>query len=63
MQELALRKYAAYCVGKAQAAQSDADKAVWVTMAQAWLRLAQSAAQGRGRDWAARDWAAAAGDR
>ena len=40
----ALRKYAAWCVGKAQAAQDDIDKAVWLGMAQAWLRLAQDAA-------------------
>jgi hypothetical protein len=47
----ALRKYAAYCVGKAQAVQSDAEKAAWLAMAQAWLRLAQDAAQLRKSAW------------
>ena len=35
------RKCAAHCVEKAQAAGDEQDKALWLTLALSWLRLAE----------------------
>ncbi len=42
------RKCAEECVAMAQAAEDQSDKALWLTMAQSWLRLAEHAATARG---------------
>jgi hypothetical protein len=35
------RRYAEECVAMAQRAADDEDKALWLTLAQSWVRLAQ----------------------
>ncbi len=40
------RKYAERCVAMAQAAGEDSDKALWLTLAQSWMRLAEHVARG-----------------
>jgi putative IMPACT (imprinted ancient) family translation regulator len=37
------RRCAAHCVEKAQAADDEQDKALWLTLALSWLRLAEYA--------------------
>ncbi len=39
------RKYAERCVAMAQAADEDSDKALWLTLAQSWMRLAEHVAR------------------
>ncbi len=38
------RRHAEECVAKAQLAESRKDKALWLTLAQSWVRLAQDMA-------------------
>jgi hypothetical protein len=38
------RRYAQECVAMAQASEDTADKALWLTLAQSWLRLAEHVA-------------------
>jgi hypothetical protein len=40
------RRYAEECVAMAQRADDDSDKALWLTLAQSWVRLAEHVAQG-----------------
>jgi hypothetical protein len=35
------RRYAEKCVAMAQRAEDDQDKALWLTLAQSWVRLAE----------------------
>jgi hypothetical protein len=35
------RRYAEECVAMAQRAEDDQDKALWLTLAQSWVRLAE----------------------
>jgi len=42
------RKCAEECVAKAQAADDQKDKALWLTLAQSWVRLAEHVARARG---------------
>ena len=42
------RKRAEECVAMAQAAQDRKDKALWLTLAQSWVRLAEQVARARG---------------
>jgi hypothetical protein len=42
------RKCAEECVAMAEAAEDRGEKALWLTMAQSWLRLAEHAATARG---------------
>jgi hypothetical protein len=35
------RRYAEECVAMAQLSQDDGDKALWLTLAQSWVRLAE----------------------
>ena len=42
------RKCAEECVAMAQAAQDRKDKALWLTLAQSWVRLAEHVARARG---------------
>ena len=35
------RRYAERCVAMAQRAEDDQDKALWLTLAQSWVRLAE----------------------
>jgi hypothetical protein len=38
------RKYAEECVAMARLSQADGDRALWLTLAQSWVRLAEHAA-------------------
>jgi hypothetical protein len=40
------RRYAEKCVAMAQRSEDDTDKALWLTLAQSWVRLAEHAARG-----------------
>ncbi len=40
------RRYAEECVAMAQRADDDGDKALWLTLAQSWVRLAEHVARG-----------------
>jgi hypothetical protein len=40
------RRYAEECVARAQRSQDDTDKALWLTLAQSWVRLAEHVARG-----------------
>jgi hypothetical protein len=40
------RRYAEECVAMAQRADDDSDKALWLTLAQSWVRLAEHVARG-----------------
>ena len=42
------RRYAEECVAMAQLANDEKDKALWLTLAQSWVRLADHVARGRG---------------
>ena len=48
-----LRKFAEECIAMAQAAGDDRDKALWLTLAQSWVRLAEHVARVRSLDVAA----------
>jgi len=37
------RRYAEQCVAMAQQSEDDSDKALWLTLAQSWVRLAEHA--------------------
>jgi hypothetical protein len=39
------RRYAEECVAMARRADDDSDKALWLTLAQSWVRLAEHAAR------------------
>jgi hypothetical protein len=39
------RKCAEECVAMAQSSQGESDKALWLTLAQSWVRLAEHVAQ------------------
>lgn len=39
------RRYAEQCVAMAQRADDDGDKALWLTLAQSWVRLAEHVAR------------------
>jgi len=41
------RRHAEECVAMAQRADDDGDKALWLTLAQSWVRLAEHVARGR----------------
>ncbi len=40
------RRYAEECVAMAQRAEDESDKALWLTLAQSWVRLAEHVARG-----------------
>jgi hypothetical protein len=40
------RRYAEDCVAMAQRSEDDTDKALWLTLAQSWVRLAEHVARG-----------------
>ena len=40
------RRYAEECVVMAQRSDEDSDKALWLTLAQSWVRLAEHVARG-----------------
>jgi hypothetical protein len=40
------RRYAEECVVMAQRSENDTDKALWLTLAQSWVRLAEHVARG-----------------
>jgi hypothetical protein len=40
------RRYAEECVAMAQRSDDDSDKALWLTLAQSWVRLAEHVARG-----------------
>ncbi len=40
------RRYAEECVAMAQRSDDDNDKALWLTLAQSWVRLAEHVARG-----------------
>lgn len=40
------RRYAEECVAMAQRAEHESDKALWLTLAQSWVRLAEHVARG-----------------
>jgi hypothetical protein len=40
------RRYAEECVAMAQRSDDESDKALWLTLAQSWVRLAEHVAQG-----------------
>jgi hypothetical protein len=44
------RRYAEECVAMAQRADDESDKALWLTLAQSWVKLAEHVA--RGPSWA-----------
>ena len=44
------RRYAEACVAMARATDDDKDKALWLTMAQSWVRLAEHVASAEGED-------------
>jgi hypothetical protein len=39
------RKYAEQCVAMARSSHDDSDKALWLTLAQSWVRLAEHVAR------------------
>jgi hypothetical protein len=41
------RRYAEECVAMAQRADDEGDKALWLTLAQSWVRLAEHVARGQ----------------
>ena len=41
------RKCAVECVAIAKSCQADSDKALWLTLAQSWVRLAEDVARAR----------------
>ena len=45
------RRYAEECVAMAQRSEHESDKALWLTLAQSWVRLAEHVA--RGPSWSA----------
>ena len=49
------RKCAEECVAMAQAAGDQKDKALWLTLAQSWVRLAEHVARARGSELDAAD--------
>jgi hypothetical protein len=40
------RRYAEECVAMAQRSEDESDKALWLTLAQSWVRLAEHVARG-----------------
>jgi hypothetical protein len=40
------RRYAEECVAMAQLSDDESDKALWLTLAQSWVRLAEHVARG-----------------
>jgi hypothetical protein len=40
------RRYAEECVAMAQRSEHESDKALWLTLAQSWVRLAEHVAHG-----------------
>jgi hypothetical protein len=40
------RRYAEECIAMAQRSGDDSDKALWLTLAQSWVRLAEHVARG-----------------
>jgi hypothetical protein len=40
------RRHAEECVAMARRAEDDSDKALWLTLAQSWVRLAEHVARG-----------------
>jgi hypothetical protein len=40
------RRYAEECIAMAQRADDESDKALWLTLAQSWVRLAEHVARG-----------------
>lgn len=40
------RRYAEECVAMAQRSEHESDKALWLTLAQSWVRLAEHVARG-----------------
>lgn len=53
------RRYAEQCVAMAQRAEDDSDKALWLTLAQSWVRLAEHVARSVARPGRPRAEAAA----
>jgi hypothetical protein len=49
------RKCAEQCVAMARAAGDQKDKALWLTLAQSWVRLAEHVAQAKGSELDAAD--------
>jgi putative IMPACT (imprinted ancient) family translation regulator len=49
------RKCAEECVAMAQATEDQKDKALWFTLAQSWLRLAEQVTRARGTQGEAAD--------
>jgi len=43
------RRHAEECVAMAQRADDESDKALWLTLAQSWVRLAEHVARGPSR--------------
>lgn len=41
------RKWAKECVARAQRAEDEGDKALWLTLAQSWVRLAEHVLRGQ----------------
>lgn len=39
------RRYAQECVARAQRAEGESDKALWLTLAQSWVQLAEQVAR------------------
>jgi hypothetical protein len=58
------RKFAEECIAMAHASEHTNDKALWVTLAQSWVRLAEHAAQAQTSrdDHASREGVAAVRD-
>ena len=54
------RQWAQECVARARRAEDDGDKALWLTLAQSWVRLAEHVARGYGDRPASADGAVAA---
>jgi hypothetical protein len=40
------RRYAEECIAMAQRSEHESDKALWLTLAQSWVRLAEHVARG-----------------
>jgi hypothetical protein len=40
------RRYAEECVAMAQRSEDESDKALWLTLAQSWVKLAEHVARG-----------------
>ncbi len=49
------QKCAEECIAMARAAEDQKDKALWLTMAESWVRLAEHAARARGSQGDAAD--------